>query len=91
MDPDLYLRSNKYGHVKSWIVCMYICRYQEGLKRLKELQEMKEQEEKAEEKETEPEEINGEELEEEKKPSRYWEIIDLFKRPFIVHLFSLNV
>lgn len=48
---------------------------------------MKEQEEKAEEKETEPEEINGEELEEEKKPSRYWEIIDLFKRPFIVHLF----
>ncbi|XP_017333355.1 uncharacterized protein mrvi1 isoform X2 [Ictalurus punctatus] len=54
--------------------------YQEGLKRLKELQEMKEQEEKAEEKETEPEEINGEELEEEKKPSRFERVLEVLER-----------
>lgn len=70
MDRDLYTRSKKYGHVSYSMHLLYICRYQEGLKRLKELQEVKEEEEKAEEKETEPEEIPGEELEEEKKPSR---------------------
>ncbi|KAF4082839.1 hypothetical protein AMELA_G00132940 [Ameiurus melas] len=54
--------------------------YQEGLKRLKELQEVKEQEEKAEEKETEPEEMNGEELEEEKKPSRFERVLEVLER-----------
>lgn len=49
---------------------MYTCRYQEGLKRLKELQDVKEEEEKAEEKEMELEEITEEELGEENKPSR---------------------
>ncbi|TTD32920.1 Protein MRVI1 [Bagarius yarrelli] len=44
--------------------------YQEGLKRLKELQEVKEEEEKAEQKELELEELTKEELEEEKKPNR---------------------
>lgn len=49
---------------------LYIRRYQEGLKRLKELQEVKEEEEKVEEKEPETKEITGEELDEGKNPSR---------------------
>ncbi|XP_058256541.1 uncharacterized protein mrvi1 isoform X1 [Hemibagrus wyckioides] len=48
--------------------------YQEGLKRLKELQEVKEEEEKAEEKEMELEEITEEELGEENKPSSPWPV-----------------
>lgn len=63
MDEDLYISMESYRmHVQ--------CRYQEGLKKLKELQEVKEEEEKVEDKQTEAEEITGEDLEEEKKLSR---------------------
>ncbi|KAK3561835.1 hypothetical protein QTP86_017057 [Hemibagrus guttatus] len=54
--------------------------YQEGLKKLKELQEVKEEEEKAEEKEMELEEITGEELGEENKPSRFERVLEVFER-----------
>ncbi|XP_022525781.2 inositol 1,4,5-triphosphate receptor associated 1 [Astyanax mexicanus] len=55
--------------------------YQEGLKRLKELQEVKEEEEKAEEKLIESEEITGEDFEKEKKPnSRYEEALEVLDR-----------
>ncbi|XP_037401409.1 inositol 1,4,5-triphosphate receptor associated 1 isoform X2 [Pygocentrus nattereri] len=54
--------------------------YQEGLKKLKELQEVKEEEEKAEEKLIEAKEITGEELEKEKKPSRYEEALEVLDR-----------
>ncbi|KAI4875944.1 hypothetical protein NFI96_034528 [Prochilodus magdalenae] len=54
---------------------------QEGLKRLKELQEVKEEEEKAEEKLMELEEITGDELEKEKKPnSKYEEALEVLDR-----------
>lgn len=55
--------------------------YQEGLKRLKELQEVKEEEEKAEEKLMESEELTGEGFEEEKKTnSRYEEALEVLDR-----------
>ncbi|XP_072517249.1 uncharacterized protein [Salminus brasiliensis] len=55
--------------------------YQEGLKRLKELQEVKEEEEKAEEKLIESEEITGEDFEKEKKPnSKYEEALEVLDR-----------
>ncbi|XP_047666194.1 uncharacterized protein mrvi1 isoform X3 [Tachysurus fulvidraco] len=54
--------------------------YQEGLKRLKELQEMKEEEEKVEEKEMELEEVTEEELGEEKKPSRFERVLEVLER-----------
>ncbi|KAM9460590.1 inositol 1,4,5-triphosphate receptor associated 1 isoform 1-T1 [Clarias gariepinus] len=54
--------------------------YQEGLKKLKELQDVKEEEEKVEDKQTEAEEITGEDLEEEKKLSRYERVLEVIER-----------
>lgn len=53
--------------------------YQEGLKRLKELQEVKEEEEKAKQKELE-DELTKEELEDENKPNRFGRVLDVLER-----------